>query len=193
MDTLQKIVLTGGPCGGKSTAIRRLRDVGAQAMFVPEVATILFSGGYPAPDERNKWSYEWQRTFQSAVSMTQISIEDELGRRAKECGATALILDRGLLDGASYLQGGVRELESMTGMSEQEMLERYDAVLHLPTGALLEGEQYDTTSNPHRFEEAEEAIRLDGRIVKAWKNHPNRHTVDRQCVVDFVIGLLASQ
>ena len=44
-----KIVLTGGPCGGKSTAMaaisERLNALGYQVFVVPEVATLLVTSG----------------------------------------------------------------------------------------------------------------------------------------------------
>ena len=44
-----EIVLTGGPCAGKTTALARLSaklaDWGFRVLLVPEVATMLISGG----------------------------------------------------------------------------------------------------------------------------------------------------
>jgi len=46
---IYKIVLTGGPCGGKSTALSimsdRLRSFGFRVFIVPEAATIVITGG----------------------------------------------------------------------------------------------------------------------------------------------------
>ena len=48
---ISRIVLTGGPCGEKSTALtsvsERLKDHGIRVYRVPEAATILFGGGAP--------------------------------------------------------------------------------------------------------------------------------------------------
>jgi hypothetical protein len=44
-----KIVLTGGPCGGKSSAMAKLRErlqsLGFQVFIVTEIATLLMTGG----------------------------------------------------------------------------------------------------------------------------------------------------
>ena len=44
------VVLTGGPCGGKSTAMsylsRNVREHGINAFVVPEVATIMITGSH---------------------------------------------------------------------------------------------------------------------------------------------------
>ncbi|NDI06057.1 MAG: hypothetical protein EBY58_07285 [Rhodobacteraceae bacterium] len=43
-----KIVLTGGPGGGKTTAADLFRrELGEKVVVVPEAATMLFSGGFP--------------------------------------------------------------------------------------------------------------------------------------------------
>lgn len=46
-----EIVLTGGPCAGKTTALsyisEKLMDKGFRVFIVPEVATMLINGGIP--------------------------------------------------------------------------------------------------------------------------------------------------
>jgi nucleoside-triphosphatase THEP1 len=49
MKELTKIVITGGPCAGKSTAMSRIQSEfstrGYTVLFVPETATELITGG----------------------------------------------------------------------------------------------------------------------------------------------------
>ena len=43
-----KVVLTGGPSGGKTTIATALaKDLTAQTAVVPEAASMLFLGGFP--------------------------------------------------------------------------------------------------------------------------------------------------
>ena len=43
-----RIVLTGGPGGGKTTAADLFRrEIGERVVIVPEAATLIFSGGFP--------------------------------------------------------------------------------------------------------------------------------------------------
>jgi hypothetical protein len=46
---VHRIVLTGGPCAGKTTALshisERLQSLGVKVFIVPEAATILIGGG----------------------------------------------------------------------------------------------------------------------------------------------------
>ncbi|EKE25576.1 MAG: hypothetical protein ACD_5C00113G0003, partial [uncultured bacterium] len=46
MNSIKVVVLTGGPCSGKSTVLRALQDeFGEQLVVVREVATVLLEGG----------------------------------------------------------------------------------------------------------------------------------------------------
>lgn len=172
MASIYKIVLTGGPSGGKTTLQRAISEQIPEAYCAPEVATILLGGGFPAPAKRHPWEENWQRDFQFAVASCQIALENITLRRAQLENKQIVVFDRGLLDNAAYLPGGIDELEKITGLDEQTMLDNYDLVLHLTTSA--EHDSYDKSSNPHRFEEAAEALKLDQRVMTAWANHPNR-------------------
>ena len=184
MTRTHKIVLTGGPSGGKTTLQRAISEQIPEAYCAPEVATILLSGGFPAPTEQHPWEEAWQRSFQLAVATGQVALEHVTNRRAQHEGKRLTVYDRGLLDGAAYLPGGVRELEEITGQDEQAMLGNYDLVLHLTSSAVHSA--YDKLSNPHRFEEAAAALELDQRIMTVWENHPNRIVLDQHDKADRV-------
>lgn len=184
MARIHKIALTGGPSGGKTTLQRAITEQIPEAYCAPEVATILLSGGFPAPTEQHPWDEAWQRNFQVAVAAGQLALEDISYNRARHEGKHLTIFDRGLLDGAAYLPGGLRELEEITGQDEQAMLGNYDSVLHLTTSSAHDA--YDKHSNPHRFEESAAALELDRRIMGAWENHPNRIVLDERDKVERV-------
>jgi broad-specificity NMP kinase len=66
-----RIVLTGGPGGGKTTAADLFRrELGSRVALVPESATLLFSGGFP----RVKGS-DAERATQVAIYRLQQSLE----------------------------------------------------------------------------------------------------------------------
>ena len=47
----KRIALTGGPNGGKTTALSVLKETfGNKIELVPEAATLIFSGGFPRKD-----------------------------------------------------------------------------------------------------------------------------------------------
>lgn len=178
MRRLQTVVLTGGPSGGKSTLQKHIQEQFPQVYCAPEAATMLLSGGFPAPNEAHPWDEAWQRDLQIAVAAGQSALENIAQRRAKREAKTLIAYDRGLLDGAAYLPGGTTELEWLTGNSEANMLNHYDVVLHLRTTAAHAA--YSKDSNEHRFEDASAALELDQRIMDAWQNHPNRIVLDEQ-------------
>jgi predicted ATPase len=149
MTSTRKIILTGGPSGGKTTLQQAISEQIPEAYCAPEVATILLSGGFPAPTEQHPWEETWQRNFQLAIAAGQVALEGITILRAQREGKRLTIYDRGLLDGAAYLPGGISELEEITGQDEQAMLNSYDTVLHLTTSAAHAA--YDKLRNRHRF------------------------------------------
>lgn len=172
MQPLHSLALTGGPSGGKSTLIRAVAEQVPEAYYAPEVATMLLSGGFPAPSLKHPWDESWQIDLQQGIAGTQLALENIARRRAIKEGKRLVIFDRGIIDGAAYLPNGIFDLESMTGLTEEEMLRRYNTVLHLASTAI--SGSYDKQSNPHRFEEAEEALKLEDMTLEAWQNHPSR-------------------
>jgi len=73
-----KLVLTGGPCAGKTTALARLstffENIGWKVYRVPESANILLSGGVNFAELTPR---QTQR-FQENLLKTIIQIEDTL-------------------------------------------------------------------------------------------------------------------
>lgn len=174
--TPKKVVLTGGPSAGKSTLLRTAIGKVKGIYRASEVATMLLSGGFPAPSEEHPWDEPWQRDLQVGIAGAQVPLEDIAIRRAIKEGKGTVLLDRGLLDGAAFLPGGVGELEEITGLDKDAMLGRYDVVLHLSSSAIHGA--YDKASNPHRFEEADEALVREERTLEVWEDHPHRMILD---------------
>ena len=73
MKSITKIVITGGPCGGKSTAMTwiesNLSKHGYKVLFIPETASELILGGV-AP-----WTVNTNYDFQKALVSLQIQKE----------------------------------------------------------------------------------------------------------------------
>lgn len=171
---MRTIVLTGGPCAGKSTVLEVLQEEFAgRVLVVPEVASMLLSGGFPVPGKDLEWSSEWQASFQSAVLPVQIQLEETYALKAEQRkGVFLLICDRGLLDGAAYTPGGVDAFCKMYGVNHSEALARYAAVLHLESLAVGNPDLYGKSNNVSRFEGLEAAARLEHATRAAWQVHP---------------------
>ena len=81
-----RIVLTGGPGGGKTTAADLFRrEIGERVVIVPEAATILFQGGFPRSREPHASRFAaspatpaaWhQRSVEETVAALGVTIAD---------------------------------------------------------------------------------------------------------------------
>ena len=67
-----RIVLSGGPGGGKTTAADLFRrEIGDRVVIVPEAATILFQGGFPRTEDPAAL-----KIVQTAIFHVQRHLED---------------------------------------------------------------------------------------------------------------------
>jgi replication-associated recombination protein RarA len=75
-NTIHRIVLTGGPGAGKTTAADLLRrEIGEAIIIVPEAATMIFSSGFPRYKDT-----EARKATQSAIYHIQKNLEDVQAR-----------------------------------------------------------------------------------------------------------------
>lgn len=160
-----RIVLTGGPGGGKTTAADLFRrEIGERVVIVPEAATLLFSGGFPRVQDPPA-----RRSAQAAIFHVQRNLEDMQSARYP---GRILLCDRGTVDGAIYWPAdGDDGFFAAVGSSLEAELARYDAVIFFESAAVgggsIEG------GNPARVESDVEAIALDRALRELWSRHPN--------------------
>lgn len=172
---MKKIVITGGPCGGKTTCLKALQEEFMdKIIFVPEVATILLGGGFPLPGKHLEWSEKWQATFQASILPLQVSFEDAFELVAQSNGNQLMICDRGILDGAAYTPGGLEEFSLRYNLDINKAIARYTAVIHLESLATSDPERYGKTGNDSRFESFERAQEIEHATRATWIRH-NRH------------------
>jgi predicted ATPase len=158
-----RIVLTGGPGAGKTTAADLFRrEIGERVVVVPEAATLLFAGGFPRVIEAPA-----RRAAQAAIYHVQRNLEDVQSARFPE---RILLCDRGTVDGAAYWPEDPAEFFVAMGTTEAEELARYDAVIFFESAAVggigIEG------GNPVRTESVDQAANLDRRLHAIWSKHP---------------------
>tara|TARA_B100001248_G_C27396696_1_gene466080 strand:- start:2327 stop:2923 length:597 start_codon:yes stop_codon:yes gene_type:complete len=162
-----RIVLTGGPGGGKTTAADLIRrELGEKIVVVPEAATMLFSGGFPRADLCDQKA---EIAAQKAIFHVQQNIEDVV--HAMYPGRV-LLCDRGTVDGAAYWPNGNGEdfFQAMHTSHEGE-LSRYDAVIFFETAA--KGGISIEMGNPIRNEDNLRAVELDKKLQSYWSKHKN--------------------
>jgi predicted ATPase len=159
-----RIVLSGGPGGGKTTAADLFRrEIGDRVIIVPEAATILFEGGFPRTHDPVAL-----KITQTAIFHVQRHLENV---QAAMYPDRTLLCDRGTVDGAAYWPGDPAGYFKSVGTTLKEELQRYDVVIFFETaaagGASIEG------GNRVRTESMEEAVELDSKLRALWSQHPN--------------------
>ena len=176
---ISKIVITGGPCAGKSTAMSWVQNaftqMGYTVLFVPETATELITGGV-AP-----WTCGTNAEYQKCQLKLQIEKEKifEQAARTMMTDKVLIVCDRGTLDNKAYMDEiEFAEAIQFIGISEVELRDNYDAVFHLVTAAKGAEEFYTTANNSARTETVEEAAELDDKLISAWTGHPHLRVID---------------
>lgn len=160
----KRIVITGGPGGGKTTALDLLRrEFAGKIASVPEAATMIFSGGI-------------ERSSSSKVICSQqiaiFNLQKNLEKVQRAINPGCMILcDRGSLDGLAYWPGSDDEFFKIMNTSLEKELLRYDAIIFFETAA--KAGQAIKSNNPIRNESDQKAIDLDQRLQEIWSNHPN--------------------
>ncbi len=179
MTEITKIVITGGPCAGKTTAMSWIQNaftqMGYTVLFVPETATELITGGV-AP-----WTCGGNVDYQKCQMKLQIEKEKVF------CAAAAtmpvdkvlVVCDRGTLDNKAYMdelefQSVLRSIDT----NEVELRDNYDAVFHLVAAAKGAVSFYTTANNTARTETPEEAVAMDDKLISAWTGHPHFRVID---------------
>ncbi|MDP3070849.1 MAG: AAA family ATPase [Opitutaceae bacterium] len=158
-----RIVLTGGPGGGKTTAADLFRrEIGERVVIVPEAATLVFSGGFPRSTEASAI-----RASQHAIFHVQSNLEDVQSARYP---GRILLCDRGTVDGAAYWPGAEEQFFTALGTTLEQELARYDGVIFFESAAVggmgIEG------GNPVRTETLQQAVALDAKLRQLWSHHP---------------------
>jgi hypothetical protein len=163
--SVHRIMLTGGPCGGKTSAANALREkfenIGYRVYCVPEAATILFENmgmkvrelistiyspcahrhldGLKGGDWFGPDKADKTLEFQIQLARMQIALENAAIDLAKHAGnrRSIVLIDRGLMDGKAYCPDGVWPmiLEELGMTTSMARDKRYDAVIHMVTAA----------------------------------------------------------
>lgn len=184
---IYRVVLTGGPCAGKSTMLSMIQTkfaqrTGIKVYTVPEAATLLVGGGLEWKD----MTYEKVIEYQLALLRVQVALEDQLFAIARANNQPSLIVsDRGCMDGRAYcspeqfseiLRRGGWELETLRD-------ERYDAVVHMVSAAIGAPGFYNF-DNPARFENVDEAVVADEKLRQMYIGHPLLRVFDNATSFD---------
>ena len=196
MKMITKIVLTGGPCAGKSTAMSWIQNSfterGYRVLFVPETATELITGGV-AP-----WTCGSNLDYQCCQMRLQAEKEDIFLTAANTMPEEKILIvcDRGMMDNRAYMSE--EDFGSVLGRiqrTEVEIRDCYDAVFHLVTAANGAPDIYlkNKDSNPARTETVEKAVELDNKLISAWTGHPHLRVIDNSTSFEGKMKRLISE
>ena len=176
---ISKIVITGGPSAGKTTAMSWVQNaftqMGYTVLFVPETATELITGGV-AP-----WTCGTNAEYQKCQMKLQIEKEKIFEQAARTMTADKILIvcDRGTLDNKAYMNDiEFAEVIQFIGSNEVELRDNDHAVFHLVTAAKGAEEFYTTVNNSARTETVEEAAALDDKLISVWTGHPHLRVID---------------
>lgn len=179
---IPKIVITGGPCSGKTTGMAllqtTLKGLGYRVYIAPESATMYFLAGIQFSDLPDP---ALSAAFQKTVLGGQLNVENSLDRYARATGKKSIILcDRGAMDGKAYMDDGSFDaVLADCGLNESTAnAGRYDAVFHLVTAADGATEHYSLENNETRTESADFAKVIDKKTQAAWAGHPKHFIID---------------
>ena len=193
MPEIKKIVLTGGPCAGKTTALMKIVEyfsgMGYKVFTIPEVPTLYSTGGWNYLTPNRQLYYQGER----AILETQLALENQFMQLAEVCTKPVLLVcDRGAMDISAYISPEEwEEITAMAGTDSNRLHERYDAVLHLVSAADGAEQYYTTATNATRYEKADEeglrlARELDKKVINAWAGHPHLRVIKE---ISKVLGL----
>jgi hypothetical protein len=161
-----------------------LHNKGFRVMTMPEIPTLLMINGarFPGIDgPRDKLL-----TYETNLLKLQLSMEDSFKNIAGlNDEPTVVIYDRGALDVAAYMPRDLwLETLMSIGITEVDLLKRYDIVCHLVTAADGAEAFYTTINNTVRKETPQEARDLDRRTLSCWADHP-RLKIATNAMSDF--------
>lgn len=187
------IVLTGGPCSGKSSSLayltEKLSDQGFMVFVVPETATLITNSGI---DRRKMDRSNQVITYEEAIFDMQLAFEEIYKTTVTKVfpeKKKIILLDRGIMDIRAFMpEKAFRDILRRKNISEMELRDRYNGVIHLVTAADGAIDFYTGDNNPARIETPQEAIEIDIKIRESWLGHPHLKVIDNTTDFDGKIS-----
>ncbi|XP_076472977.1 TRPL translocation defect protein 14-like [Babylonia areolata] len=190
-----KVVLTGGPCGGKTTGQARLstffENLGWKVFRAPESAHIYMGGGVRFTELNPDEVFQ----FQENVIKTMVQVENTFHHLAEHRQQNVLLIcDRGVMDGSAYL---TREAwEKMKAKNEWHDVDlrdkRYNQIIHMVSAAHGAEPFYTLQGHQTRHEGLEAARAVDDITANAWVGHPYFDVVDNSTGFEGKISRMIS-
>jgi thymidylate kinase len=175
---IYKIVITGGPCAGKTTSLEKIKkemsEKGYRVFSVPEIPTmVVVAGGMIL---MSKFNTHERIHFQSLLMRFQMYAEDYFTKLAEMSKSPSIVLcDRGVVDPYAYVSKeefqAIMDEEGWSWVTLRDR--RYDRVIFLSSAACGAEDYYTLDNNVARSEGIEVARHLNQRTLEAWTGHPH--------------------
>ena len=154
-----KIVLTGGPCGGKTDSIeflsQKLTEQNYLVKIVDETANSLLKLGYMPSENISTFD------FQNLLFKIQF-----LNEYMSESKTNILLCDRGLFDGKVYIgNDDFQKILALNKVKEKEAFSTYDGALYFRS---ISYEYPDEFSKKRIYESPEIGRIRDERCKEIW-------------------------
>ena len=185
IEPVSMIVLTGGPCSGKSSSLayltEKLSDHGFMVFVIPETATLITNNGI---DRRKMDKRKQIVMFEETIFDMQLAFEETYKKAVSSIfpdRKKVILLDRGIMDVKAFVShDDFNSILSKRGLNEVGLRDRYNGVIHLVTAADGAVEFYTGNNNSARIETPEEALRFDYGIRESWLGHPHFKIIDNR-------------
>lgn len=176
---IKKIVLSGGPCGGKTTAIKYVREYfeekGYIVLSINESATEIINMGIKPFGNNKVDMYEFQKYVFSEQINNEILVDNYINSNMDK--KIIVLYDRCILDNKCYVsEEEYNMLLEEFEINEEKYLSQFDLFIHLVSAAI--GTNEYNLDNQARSENIIEAMKREENIVKCYSNISNRILVD---------------
>lgn len=193
MAEVVKIVLTGGPCSGKTTALafisEKLKEQGIEVLTIEGCASKLILSGKSPSSIGNCEFHKLLFEFELKEEREKTKLAESMS-----CKKAVILCDRGLLDSKAYVTPSeFDKYLSENGESEDLIRNSYGAVFHLVTAADGAEEHYSLLNNGARRENPEQARKIDGEILSAWTGTPHLRVIGNSESFDAKLDTLLTE
>lgn len=194
---VSEVVITGGPCSGKTSSLAYLQDklraYGFRVFVVPEVSTMLRLGGLHDLMELEQNNRELYFHTQVEHVLLRRALRERFRALAEgfpDDVKSVIIHDRGEMDTSSYMTPEEwQRLLAELDLTAWDTRDSYASVVHLVSVARDLPQLYTLENNGARQEGSiEDAIEADDRTLRAWLGHPRLRIVGND-VDDFHLKL----
>jgi hypothetical protein len=176
---IKTVVITGGPCAGKTSVVSHIeRTLTVDMVTVPDVARHI-QQVFPRPEMQSDVGTKLavMRHLRTAAARAQDELEAAYAAVARKLRVKMILCDGGILDGAAYWPEGMANFLSTMNLRKDEICGGFRSIIHLQSLAISQPELYQQLSQQRRHPPLGEAQIADEIIGQVWSSHSNYHRV----------------